>query len=130
MDIPISVILTVVGIIVSVLIFRYGIMKDSFATNEKICSRLTALETNEATFWKILGPSLATVIHSPIHVRRDALMDKLFNTENITYHELCELKPMLEEAANDNNGEKTKRLFAAYSLVRVTQLLHKEKIDC
>ncbi len=154
-DIPFSVALTIVGIVVTLLITRYGMMKSDFDERSKTASRVQALETSQKItdkiadkvdklcvsvavleskddkFWKLLGPRFADIGHSPIHVRRDELMHKLSYTLDITYAELLELRPMLDEAANDTNGETTKRLALAYALYRVDTLLEREeKLNC
>lgn len=68
-------------------------------------------------YMKVLDPHLAGIIHSPIHVRRDRLVDRLVNGE-LTPTEAktlaCELRDLL---AQENNVDK--KLAAALLLARV-----------
>jgi hypothetical protein len=90
-------------------------------------SQLDTMQAQQAVFWKVLDPHLADIIHSPIHRRRDALMEELFvKKERLSKDELCELKPMLEQAiaeipitGKDQEKNKLKRFHLAMALGRV-----------
>lgn len=68
-------------------------------------------------YMKVLDPHLAGIIHSPLHVRRDALVDRLVEG-TLTVEEVhtlaCELQQLLKE---ENNADK--KLAAALLLARV-----------
>jgi hypothetical protein len=70
----------------------------------EIRNRLTELEMTNKVFWKVMDPALAKIIHSPVHVERDALVDKMV-AGCITKEELLELDmrlgAMLEEETGD-----------------------------
>lgn len=129
MDISVSIVLALVSVAVSLLIFRYGIMRDSFKDQALILQRLTAVEmlgtkckeckANEMqadiaaikeqnrTFWTILAPVMAAAVHQDIAPRRDELVEKL-TSFTISVAEIDELKPLLIEQMN--NGAKEKRI--------------------
>jgi len=66
---------------------------------------IATLMSDRETFWRILGPPLANIIHSPEHVRRDTLTDGL-RDRTLSLEELLELKPLLEEQIAQAQEEK------------------------
>ena len=86
-----------------------------------LLSRMTKVETMSDVFWKILDPHMASIIHSPIHMERDELVDRLVHN-CLTISESEELIHMLEQniRENDDNGKK---LASAFFLARVKSLI-------
>jgi hypothetical protein len=64
----------------------------------------------------VIDPHMAGIIHSPEHIRRDELVDKLI-TNIIQPGELDELKILLHQAITENH-ESGKRIAAAFLLAR------------
>ena len=89
---------------------------------KEIVKEVAGIKKQNEMFWQMMTPHLASAIHSPIHKRRDALVDKLVEN-NITWEELVELEPMLCEEAW--RGEKEKKVNAAMLHFRVKMLLMK-----
>jgi len=76
----------------------------------QIHADLAKLNAADDVFWKVLGPHLGGIIHSPIHRRRDMLMDEWLGANGIIpeadLRDLRnELEQMLAEAdAGDNTN--------------------------
>lgn len=84
---------------------------------------LAKLTATDEVFWRVLGPSLGEIIHSPLHKRRDQLMDEWLAAPKgkIPESDLRELRDelgqMLDEAdAGDSLGM---RMVGAMLLARV-----------
>jgi hypothetical protein len=97
--------------------------------------RLSQLESSIEVFWKMVGPHLANVIHSPTHHRRDELVEKL-TTHNspsiITLDEAQELLPLLatgREEIPDSNKKVIFSMLMAQTINKITYLQDKEKYD-
>ena len=124
------VISLIVGIIsIGTIVWKGGGMATDVKTlmaDRKTCQLgqvqidIAAMKKQNETFWAIIQPHLASIIHSPEHKRRDELVDKLIANQ-IDFNELLELMPMLEAEAN--NGIPEKRLPAAILSARVQILL-------
>jgi hypothetical protein len=114
MDIPISIVLTVFGIAITLTIAYFGFVKD-------VVQRLTKLEANDKLYWAAISPHLATIIHSPTHKDRDSLVDKLVDG-SITRMEAMELACMLEQNIHENHDEG-KKLASALLLARTKMLI-------
>lgn len=68
--------------------------------------RQAKLEAQLSVYFKTLDPFLAAAIHSPIHVERDKLMEKLEHDE-LTYEQAKELAVKLEQTIKtEKNGNK------------------------
>jgi len=88
----------------------------------KTNGRLTRLEEQYKLFWAVIQPHLANIIHSPVHTRRDELVEKLV-TENINEQELSELNRLLKECIS--NCETDGKKIAATLLLSRAEVLHK-----
>jgi hypothetical protein len=147
MEIPIQVILSLLSIGISIVVAYYGFVvkissrttkletenKDIFdklkVVDEKtkclieIEKNVTELKTRIDIFWKVLEPHLATIIHSPQHVLRDNLIDKMISS-NIQLNELKTLINLLREALKEEqfNPDKGKRFAFAFLLARSCEL--------
>lgn len=93
---------------------------EKFARIAKLETDVAVVQKYNDVFWKVLEPHLAAIIHSPIHVRRDELTDKLVNG-TLTVEEAHELQGHLEEAIND--PVEMKRIAAALLLARTCALM-------
>jgi hypothetical protein len=74
-------------------------------------------------YMKVLDPHLAGIIHSPLHVQRDLLVDKLVNgvlTHDESMTLACELKELLRQ-----ENDVDRKLAAALLLARVEWELSK-----
>jgi hypothetical protein len=131
-SIPISVIASVV---IAVALGYFGFVKEvihrltaleskQVKTEEvsAICQRITLLEANDKLYWAAISPHLATIIHSPDHKLRDALVDKLL-IETITNEEAKELEIMLEQNIYENKDDN-KKLASALLLARTKMLIN------
>jgi hypothetical protein len=83
-----------------------------------IDNKQAKLEAQLSVYFKTLDPFLAAAIHSPIHVERDGLMEKL-EGDTLTYEEAIELEHRLEDAIKEEkNGNKTWYEILALGRVR------------
>jgi hypothetical protein len=145
LNISIDIVLTIAGIIISILFFRYGIMKDKFDNDKKTAERLKALESackdyDETcvdfknlsavvtemkvkidVFWKALDNRLADMLKSPTHLDKDILMEK-YKHDLLTFDETLVLKTILEEEWNQK-----KSLDLAMFLSRLDVIIAVEK---
>jgi hypothetical protein len=71
-----------------------------------IDNRLAKMEAQNAIYFKTIDPFLAAAIHSPIHVERDALMEKL-EGDTLSYEEAKELEiELLKAIPEEKDGNK------------------------
>jgi hypothetical protein len=81
------------------------------------------LKLQSELFWTVLQPHLANIIHSPIHVRRDELVDK-FVKGTATHDEMVELDPMLCDEIKEHASVE-----AALLLAQVRMCIEQKKTD-
>lgn len=94
-------------------------------------SRLDRVEAHDETFWRILGPPMAGIIHSPTAHDRDGLVDKLTRyPDAMTCPELDAVILLLEGAINQPEWSAEKRLVGAMLLARATQLRMARTREC
>lgn len=98
-----------------------GLAISYFGFIMQITNRLTAVETRNEVFWKVLEPHMAAIIHSPMHKNRDDLVDRLIN-KTITLEQAEELICLLEENIKENHNEG-KQLASALLLARTKGLI-------
>jgi len=84
---------------------------------------LAKLNAADDVFWKVLAPHLGGIIHSPIHKRRDQLMDEWLAAPkgSIPESDLRELRGELEQMLDeaDAGNDVGLRLIGAMLLSRV-----------
>lgn len=113
-------ILAIAALIISVVGMLVGWALIYFGSIVKTSNRLTKLETDNDTFWKVIGPHMASIIHSPEHKDRDELVDKLvYGT--LQPDEAERLACLLEQNIEENHSEG-KKLASALLLARVKGL--------
>jgi len=95
---------------------------------EGLTARLDKAESNDELFWKVIGPHLENIIHSPKSVGRDALVRKL-NEGTITADELADLINLLREALNKPEWNHEKRFAGVLLMAWATQLMNTPKYD-
>jgi hypothetical protein len=78
---------------------------------------LEGLAADNKRSWGVLDKYLASVIHSPIHKERDALMDR-FKDGVLTSSEIIALRPMLEKFVEEEK-DNGKKLAGALALMRL-----------
>lgn len=111
---------TIVSIVIGIATLTLTMIINYFAFTVKISQRVTKLETSYEVFWKVLDPHLANIIHSPVHTKRDALVEKLVTRQSLNGKEVKELSGLLKECFNGcNQGQK---LAAALLLARLTAI--------
>jgi len=93
---------------------------DSIAT---INLRIEKVATDNETFWKILGPHLAGIIHSPRNRERDELVDKFVHEGMSDEGELNRLIDLLHEAIYSGRWTGDKKLAGALLLARTKATL-------
>jgi hypothetical protein len=113
-------ILALVAIIISVVSVIVGWALIYFGYVVKTSTRLTKIETDNEVFWKVIGPHMADIIHSPEHTNRDVLVEGL-NKGILNPNELAELACLLEQNISENHNE-SKKLASALLLARVKSL--------
>lgn len=84
---------------------------------------LAKLNAADDVFWKVLAPHLGGIIHSPIHKRRDQLMDEWLAAPKggIPEADLRELRGELEQMLDEADAGNSvgMRLIGAMLLARV-----------
>lgn len=88
---------------------------DSIAT---INQRIEKVSSDNETFWKILGPHLAGIIHSPKNRERDELVDKFVHEDNMTWAEMDRMIDLMHEAIYSGRWTGDKKLAGALLLAR------------
>lgn len=99
---------------------NHQVIIDSIAA---LNQRLDKLGADNEMFWRILGPHLAGIIHSPKAADRDKLVDKLVS-ETITEKECAKLTDLLIEAINSDRWSAEKKLAGALLLARAKSTLN------
>ena len=108
---------------------RVTIVEQKCDNNAAVIARLSELNTrldkitaDNETFWRILGPPLADIIHSPKARDRDELVDELVHgrIDAAGAHQLVEL---LTEAIGSDRWDGDKRLAGALLLARTRATL-------
>ena len=98
---------------------NHQVIIDSIAT---LNSRLEKVTNDNETFWKILGPHLAGIIHSPVSRARDELVDELV-CGSIDECGARQLVDYLVEAISSDRWDGNKRLAGALLLARTRNKL-------
>ena len=106
--------------IITIIISFLGLIGVIFGFVLKISNRLTKVESDSETFWKVLGPHMAEIIHSPEHKDRDELVDKLVHGV-LPEDEALLLMELLEQNIHENHSE-SKKLASALLLARLKSL--------
>lgn len=99
---------------------------DSIAT---LNSRIDKISSDNETFWKILGPHLAGIIHSPVERERDELVDRLVHNEPMSHLEMNRLVDLLHEAIYGDSWSGDKKLAGALLLARTKAKLEAQVIE-
>lgn len=94
---------------------NHQLVIDSIAT---LNQRIEKVSSDTDTFWKILGPHLAGIIHSPRHRERDELVDRFVHGGLSDEGELNRLIDLLHEAIYSGRWEGDKKLAGALLLAR------------
>lgn len=79
---------------------------------------LTKLNAADDVFWKVLGPHLGGIIHSPLHKRRDRLMDEWLDAKGgVPEADLRELRTELEQMLDEADAGNSQSLQLAGALI-------------
>jgi hypothetical protein len=105
--------------------FTHQAVIDSIAT---LNSRVDKVANDNEVFWKVIGPHLEDIIHSPKSVDRDALVAKLTG-DTIEKQELPVLIEMLHEAIAKPEWNNEKKFAGVLLLARATALLNDERYE-
>jgi hypothetical protein len=81
------------------------------------------LTDGQEVFWKVVNKGLGDIIHSPIHVDRDNLVDVLI-AGRLNYEEAKILDGLLEEMIEEEKDNPQKRLAGVLLLAR-TRMVEK-----
>ena len=96
--------------------------KDKTCPINDVEKEVERLKIQNELFWTVLQPHLANIIHSPVHVRRDELVDK-FVKGAATHDELVELDPMLCDEIKEHASVE-----AALLLAQVKMCIEEKKL--
>lgn len=99
---------------------NHQIIIDSIAT---LNQRIEKVSNDSDTFWKILGPHLAGIIHSPHRRERDELIDRFVHEGLSDEAELNRLIDLLHEAIYSGRWTGDKKLAGALLLARTKSQL-------
>ena len=91
-------------------------------------SRLDKVAADSEVFWKVIGPHLANVIHSPKSVDRDLLVDKLTHGI-IEPEELPTLVELLHKAIAGGEWTQEKKFAGILLLARATALFNDDTYE-
>jgi hypothetical protein len=117
----IAIIISVLGIAATYFGFVMKSAERQNSFENRISERIAKVESDNDTFWKVIGPHMATIIHSPEHKDRDQLVDKLIEGR-ITQEEAERLTCLLELNILENHNEG-KKLASALLLARTKTIL-------
>lgn len=92
-------------------------------------SRIDKIASDNEIFWKILGPHLAGIIHSPRSRERDELVDRLVHGEPMSHLEMEKLIDLLDEAIYSDRWDGNKKLAGALLLARTKSKLESQVIQ-
>jgi hypothetical protein len=84
--------------------------------------------SDNEVFWKVIGPHLENIIHSPKSVDRDALVSKL-TRGTIEKDELPLLMELLHKAIVGNEWSSEKKFAGVMLLARATTLFNDERYE-
>jgi hypothetical protein len=108
---------------------RVGTIENRCSTHQTVIdsianlnSRLDKSDAAIETFWRVLGPAMAGIIHSPTAATRDMLVDKLF-AGTIDADECRMLIGLLREAIDSGRWEADKKLAGIWVLARACMKL-------
>jgi hypothetical protein len=90
--------------------------------------RIDKVTNDNEVFWKVIGPHMENIIHSPKSVDRDELVSKL-TRGTIGKEELPTLIEMLHEAIGKDEWTSEKRFAGVLLLARATALLNDERYE-
>lgn len=85
----------------------------------KLSERVAVLEADNKTFWAVMTPHMAKIIHQDTAAERDELMDRFSGQQELTDEELTRLLEMLRDVANDESRGGGERIVASLSIARV-----------
>ena len=91
-------------------------------------AKLDKVMNDNEVFWKVIGPHLENIIHSPKSVDRDDLVAKLI-AGTIEKEELPTLISLLQQALTKPEWTYEKKLAGAWLLGRCYQLLNEPEFD-
>ena len=90
--------------------------------------KLDKVINDNEVFWRVIGPHMEQIIHSPKSVDRDALVAKL-TSGVIAKDELPQLIEMLHEAIGGSEWSEEKRFAGILLLARATALLNDARYE-
>ena len=109
---------------------RVGVVEGRCSNHQKVIdsietlnSRLDKVQNDNDVFWKIIGPHLEGIIHSPKSVDRDALVRKLV-AGDITKDELPCLIEMLYKSIGGTEWNYEKKFAGVLLLAHATALFN------
>lgn len=94
---------------------NHQVIIDSIAT---LNQRIEKVSSDNETFWKILGPHLAGIIHSPKNRERDELVDRFVHGGAMSYAEMDRMIDLMHEAIYSDRWTGDKKLAGALLLAR------------
>ena len=114
---------------------RVGAIESRCENHQKTIDSITSLNekvdkvfNDNEVFWRVIGPHLENVIHSPKSVDRDELVHKL-TIGTISREELPVLIGLLQLAIGKSEWSNEKKLAGAWLLGRAFQLLNEPEFD-
>ena len=82
----------------------------------------------QEVFWKVVNKGLGDIIHSPVHVDRDNLVDKLI-AGKLTYEGARKLDVLLEEMIEEEKDNPQKRLAGVLLLARTRMVQRQFELE-
>lgn len=99
---------------------NHQVIIDSITT---LNARIEKVSNDNETFWKILGPHLGHIIHSPKSRERDELVDRFVHGYDMSNADLDRLVDLLHEAIYSGRWTGDKKLAGALLLARTKSRL-------
>lgn len=103
---------------------RLDLRAEQLAVLPEMERNIQKLTDGQEVFWKVVNKGLGDIIHSPIHVDRDNLVDVLI-AGNLDREQAQKLDVLLEEMIEEEVNNPQKRLAGVLLLAR-TRMVEKQ----
>ena len=121
-----AIVISLLGILLAYFKWIASVRKEISDLALSLEGRLARVETKTELFWNSVGPALLNLIKQPIHLRKDELLDRLFEKKEVlSDDELIELRTMLKIEMPDLLEKKQdKSLAYALAMAYIDQVLY------
>ena len=125
----ISVIIAGIGLLLAGIGFFVSQTVSLARSVAQVSERVAGLERDNQTFWSVIGPHMAKVIHQDTAAERDELVDRFIGRQKLTPDELTRLLTLLRDVANDEAKKSGERLAASLLIARAQMEIEHNQPD-